>query len=95
MTVGALLADVPHTRPVRLTGMSTDQDLARRAGFATSTYEGPTGIVGVLVDALRQADLPAATKLTTQPLGALLVLIVVLNEMPRKKIVRSQENSGN
>ncbi len=61
VVLGALLADVPHTRPVRISGMSTDQDLARRAGFAASTYEGPTGIVGVLVDALRQAGLPAAS----------------------------------
>jgi proteasome assembly chaperone (PAC2) family protein len=61
VVLGALLADVPHSRPVRITGMSTDQALARRAGFVTSTYEGPTGIVGVLVDALRQANLPAAS----------------------------------
>ncbi len=61
VVLGALLADVPHTRPVRITGTSTDRELAGRAGFTTSTYEGPTGIVGVLVDALRQADLPAAS----------------------------------
>ncbi len=61
VVLGALLADVPHTRPVRITGTSTDQELAGRAGFAASTYEGPTGIVGVLVDALRQANLPAAS----------------------------------
>jgi proteasome assembly chaperone (PAC2) family protein len=61
VVLGALLADVPHSRPVRITGTSTDQDLARRSGFAASTYEGPTGIVGVLVDALRQAELPAAS----------------------------------
>jgi proteasome assembly chaperone (PAC2) family protein len=61
VVLGALLADVPHTRPVRITGTSTDQDLTRRAGFAASTYEGPTGIVGVLVDALRQANVPAAS----------------------------------
>jgi proteasome assembly chaperone (PAC2) family protein len=61
VVLGALLADVPHTRPVRVTGNSSDRDLARRAGFSASTYEGPTGIVGVLVDALRQANLPAAS----------------------------------
>jgi proteasome assembly chaperone (PAC2) family protein len=61
VVLGALLADVPHTRPVRITGTSSDQELAERAGFSASTYEGPTGIVGVLVDALRQADLPAAS----------------------------------
>ncbi len=61
VVLGALLADVPHTRPVRVSGTSSDQDLARRVGLAVSGYEGPTGIVGVLVDALRQADLPAAS----------------------------------
>jgi proteasome assembly chaperone (PAC2) family protein len=61
VVLGALLADVPHSRPVRVSGSSTDPDLAQRVGFATSTYEGPTGIVGVLVDALRAADLPTAS----------------------------------
>ena len=48
VVLGALLADVPHSRPVRVSGSSSDPDLAQRVGFATSTYEGPTGIVGVL-----------------------------------------------
>jgi proteasome assembly chaperone (PAC2) family protein len=61
VVLGALLADVPHTRPVRVSGTSSDRDLARQAGFSASTYEGPTGIVGVLVDALRRANLPAAS----------------------------------
>jgi proteasome assembly chaperone (PAC2) family protein len=61
IVLGALLADVPHTRPVRVSGTTTDQELADRAGLAAPTYEGPTGIVGVLVDALREAGLPAAS----------------------------------
>ena len=48
ITLGALLADVPHTRPVPITGLASDDDLVERLGFERSTYEGPTGIVGVL-----------------------------------------------
>jgi proteasome assembly chaperone (PAC2) family protein len=59
--LGALLADVPHTRPVQVSGTTDDRDLADRLGLAASSYEGPTGIVGVLHDALRQAGIPAAS----------------------------------
>jgi len=59
--LGALLADVPHTRPVRVTGTAADNELVRRLELAHSSYEGPTGIVGVLHDAFRQADLPSAS----------------------------------
>lgn len=59
--LGALLADVPHTRPVRVSGTTDDRDLADRLGLAASSYEGPTGIVGVLHDALRHAGIPAAS----------------------------------
>jgi proteasome assembly chaperone (PAC2) family protein len=61
VVLGALLADVPHTRPVRVSGTTSNQELAERAGLAAPTYEGPTGIVGVLVEALREAGLPAAS----------------------------------
>jgi proteasome assembly chaperone (PAC2) family protein len=61
VVLGSMLADVPHTRPVRVSGTTTDVDLARRVGLATPTYEGPTGIVGVLLEALRRAGLPAAS----------------------------------
>ncbi len=57
ITLGALLADVPHTRPVRITGVSTDRDLAARLQTAPTRYEGPTGIVGVLNDACRREGL--------------------------------------
>lgn len=48
VTLGAFLADVPHTRAARLTGMSTDRDLATRLGLRDPSYRGPTGIVGVV-----------------------------------------------
>src|SRR5919108_1969099 len=47
VTLGALLADVPHTRPSPVTGTATDPDLIARLGLSASRYEGPTGIVGV------------------------------------------------
>lgn len=50
LTMGALLADVPHTRPVRVSGTSADPELVGRLGLPRSRYEGPTGIVGVLHD---------------------------------------------
>lgn len=59
--LGALLADVPHTRPVRVTGTAADADLVRRLGLGRSTYEGPTGIVGVLNEALGRSHLPSAS----------------------------------
>jgi proteasome assembly chaperone (PAC2) family protein len=61
VTLGALLADVPHTRPVSVTGLSSDPALVARLGLAPSSYEGPTGIVGVLHAACQQAGLPSAS----------------------------------
>ncbi|HSB80336.1 MAG TPA: PAC2 family protein [Candidatus Methylomirabilis sp.] len=58
ITLGALLADVPHTRPIRVSGVATDPELARRLQTSRTRYEGPTGIVGVLNDACRKAGLP-------------------------------------
>ncbi|MEA2475413.1 MAG: hypothetical protein QOE06_3328 [Thermoleophilaceae bacterium] len=48
ITLGALLADVPHSRPVPMTGIASDQELVEKLGFERSTYEGPTGIVGLI-----------------------------------------------
>lgn len=59
--LGALLADVPHTRPVRVSGTTDDEELAERLGLAAPSYEGPTGIVGVLHDTLRRAGIPTAS----------------------------------
>ena len=51
ITLGSLLADVPHTRPAPVTGSATDPELIEQLGLQASRYEGPTGIVGVLHDA--------------------------------------------
>jgi proteasome assembly chaperone (PAC2) family protein len=61
VTLGALLADVPHTRPTRLTGTAIDPELIARLGLSHSRYEGPTGIVGVLHDFCRQAGMPSVS----------------------------------
>jgi proteasome assembly chaperone (PAC2) family protein len=61
VTLGALLADVPHTRPAPVTGSATDPKLVEELGLAASRYEGPTGIVGVLHDACREAGVPSAS----------------------------------
>jgi len=61
VTMGALLADVPHTRPVSITGMASDQGLIDRLSLQPPTYEGPTGIVGVLHAACADAGMPSAS----------------------------------
>ena len=61
VTLGELLADSPHTRPVPVSGTSTDADISLRMGYEPSTYEGPTGIVGVLQDACSRAGIPAVS----------------------------------
>src|SRR4051812_47656878 len=58
-TLGALLADTPHPRPVPVTGTAYDAASAAQFGLERSRYEGPTGIVGVLQDACVQAGVPA------------------------------------
>ena len=67
VTLGALLADVAHTRAVPVTGMAANADLMARLGMARSRYEGPTGIVGVLHDALTDAGIPAASLWASVP----------------------------
>ncbi|MEO8290132.1 MAG: PAC2 family protein [Gaiellaceae bacterium] len=61
VTLGALLADVPHTRPAPVTGSASDPKLVEELGLASSRYEGPTGIVGVVHDACRRAEVPSAS----------------------------------
>src|SRR3954465_12928776 len=61
VTVGALLGDTPHSRPIKCTGSATDEVLAARLGMQRSRYEGPTGIVGVLHDAVRRAGFASAS----------------------------------
>lgn len=60
-TLGALLADVPHTRRTQLIATATDPDLIDRFDLERSRYEGPTGIVGVLHDALSRNGFPTAS----------------------------------
>ncbi len=59
VTLGALLADSPHTRPVPVTGTSSDDGVARSLHLEPSRYEGPTGIVGIVQDACTSAGVPA------------------------------------
>jgi proteasome assembly chaperone (PAC2) family protein len=61
VTLGALLADVPHTRPISVTGLTSDTALTARLGLSRSSYEGPTGIVGVLHAACQDEGLPSAS----------------------------------
>jgi proteasome assembly chaperone (PAC2) family protein len=61
LTLGALLAEVPHTRPVRLAGGATDPELAARLGIRPTRYEGPTGIVGVINTICRDNGLATAS----------------------------------
>ena len=60
-TLGALLTDVPHSRPTQVYGGTDDADLARRLDLSPSTYEGPTGIVGVLAAGLRDRGVSTAS----------------------------------
>jgi hypothetical protein len=61
VTLGALLADVPHSRPVRVTGSAIDDETAARLGIERSRYQGPTGIVGVLHNECREAGFPSGS----------------------------------
>ncbi len=80
ITLGALLADVPHTRSAPVTGSASDKDLVERLGLSSSRYEGPTGVVGVLHDVCGKSGIPSASlwaavphyvSLTPSPRGAL------------------------
>jgi proteasome assembly chaperone (PAC2) family protein len=61
VTLGSLLADVPHTRPAPVSAAASDPALVEELGVEPSRYEGPTGIVGVILDACRQAGLPSVS----------------------------------
>jgi proteasome assembly chaperone (PAC2) family protein len=67
VTLGALLADVPHTRPAPVTGAASDLSLVEELGLQASRYEGPTGIVGVLHDACRRAGIPSVSLWSAVP----------------------------
>ena len=61
VTLGSLLADVPHTRPAPVTAAATDETLMEELGLEPSRYEGPTGIVGVVHDGCRDAGIPSVS----------------------------------
>jgi predicted ATP-grasp superfamily ATP-dependent carboligase len=61
VTLGSLLADVPHSRPAPVTGSASDPELVEKLGLQASRYEGPTGIVGVLHDACRRVGIPSVS----------------------------------
>jgi proteasome assembly chaperone (PAC2) family protein len=67
VTMGALLADVPHSHPVSITGLASDEALVEKLGVPETTYEGPTGIVGVLHTACAEAGIPSASLWATVP----------------------------
>ena len=67
VTLGALLADTPHTRPIPVTGTASDPESTAVLGLSRSRYEGPTGIVGVLSDAFRRAGVASASLWASVP----------------------------
>ncbi len=67
VTLGALLADVPHTRPVPINGLASDEALVERLDLRPTNYEGPTGIVGVLQSICQDAGMPTASLWASVP----------------------------
>jgi hypothetical protein len=67
LTLGAMLAEVSHTRPAPVRGSSADHELARRFGLSRPQYQGPTGIVGVLQDAFAKVDIPVGSLMAQVP----------------------------
>ena len=67
ITLGALLSDTPHTRPITVTGSGAHPDVADRLGLEISKYEGPTGIIGVLQDAAHQRGIDAVSLWASVP----------------------------
>jgi len=59
ITLGSMLADAPHSRPITVTGSGAHPELAKRLGVEVSRYEGPTGILGVIADACLRRGLDA------------------------------------
>jgi proteasome assembly chaperone (PAC2) family protein len=67
ITLGALLSDTPHTRPITVTGSGAHPDVANRLGIEISKYEGPTGIIGVLQDSAHQRGIDAVSLWASVP----------------------------
>lgn len=67
VTLGAFVGQVPHTLPVPIIGVATDPALVDRHGLLTSRYQGPTGIVGVALEACREVGIPAISLWAATP----------------------------
>ena len=67
VSLGALLADVPHSRPVSISGIASEPSLVTRLNVSPAAYEGPTGIVGVLHAACAQSGIPTASLWASVP----------------------------
>ena len=67
VTLGAYIGEVAHTIAVPVTATATDPAIVARLGLATSSYEGPTGIVGVTMEALREVGIPAVSLWAATP----------------------------
>ncbi|MFP5577650.1 MAG: PAC2 family protein [Acidimicrobiia bacterium] len=67
VTLGALLAEVPHSRPVNVVGTAYDESVVTRLGLSPSEYQGPTGILGVLHDRCHTAGVESASLWATVP----------------------------
>ncbi len=61
VTLGSLLADVPHTRPIGVSGSGAHPDIATRLGVEVSRYEGPTGILGIIADGCMRRGIDAVS----------------------------------
>jgi len=67
VTMGAFIGQVAHTQPVPIIGVATDPDLLAEHGLTPSSYEGPTGIVGVMLEACREVGIPAISLWAATP----------------------------
>ncbi len=67
VTLGSMAAGVPHTRPPQVSGSSSHAELAEPLGLARPTYEGPTGVVGVLHGELDRRGIPAISLRVSVP----------------------------
>jgi len=67
VVLGAFIGQVTHTMPVPVVGVATDPDMVADLGLMTSSYEGPTGIVGVLLEACREVGLPTLSLWAATP----------------------------
>lgn len=61
LTVGSLLADTPHSRPISVSGSGSHPEIAKRLGVEVSRYEGPTGILGILQEAAQRRGIDAVS----------------------------------